>query len=134
MILTFVSFFALWLISLIFIDEILDDGYSLLAGSNLNTVTEVLYGDTSYDDIANEVDETCDIEGFSWTDGFIWVNYDLEIPGYLDSDLENKVSALGLTLTIIEIYIAIRLSQLFEDEMKEEEKEATTASVEITTR
>jgi len=134
--LTFVSFFALWVISLIFIDEILDDGYSLLAGSNLNTVTEAIYGDTSYDDIANEIDETCDIDGFSFTDGFIWVNYDMEIPGYLLSDFADGVSFGGMILTIVELYIVAQLHGLLKKEIEKEEKEQGkgTADVELGTR
>lgn len=136
MILTFVSFFALWMISLIFIDEILDDGYSLLAGSNLNTVTEAIYGDTSYDDIANEIDETCDINGFSFSDGFIWVNYDMEIPGYLLSDFADGVSLCGMILTFIELYIVMKLHDLLKKEIEKEEKKKGkgTADVELGTR
>jgi len=128
------SFLALFLIGLLFVDEVLEDGYSLLAGSNLNTVTELIYGDTSYDDIANEIDETCDIDGFSWTDGFIWVNYDMDIPSYLESDLADKVSLLGLILTFAELYIVIRLHKLLKEEIEQDEKGKETADVEMATQ
>jgi len=101
-----------------------------------NCPSEAIYGDTSYDDIANEIDETCDIDGFSLTDGFIWVNYDMEIPGYLLSDFADSVSLCGMILTFMELYIVMQLHGLLKQEIEKEEKEQGkgTADVELGTR
>ena len=118
-------FVVLGVITSIFVEDILDNGYSLLAGSNLNTVTELVYGDTSTDDIANEIDATCDIDGSSWDDGFIWVNYDMDVPGLLTSGTYNYFDGLGIVLGWIEVLIILRIAccldeRLFENEQEDE--------------
>lgn len=120
-ILTVVTFTGLFLIGFYYVDNILGNGYGLIAGSNLNTITEVVYGEMSADEIANDVDAACDIGGFSWTDGFIWVNYDIDIPWYLTTYLYEWTSALGLSLGLLEMYMVLRLNCCLDEKLYGEE-------------
>lgn len=116
-------FFVLYFISKIFVQDILNNGYSLLAGSTLNTATELVYGDTSTDDIANEIDATCDISGSSWDDGFIWVNYDMDVPGYLTNDTLEILDGWGFSLGLIEVFIILRIACCLDKRLYENEQE-----------
>merc|ERR1711879_229665 len=86
------------------------NGNGLIAGSTVNTIAEEVYGDMSADDIADEVDGTCEIGSASYADGFVWVNYHMDIADYLTSGVYDYTSGLGLTLGIIEIFIIMRLN------------------------
>lgn len=109
-IVTAVIFYLLWWIGFKVVDTVLENGYSLLAGSMLNTATELIRGATSTDDIANDIDETCGVDDNSLVDGFIWINYDMDVADYLTSTIYNETSITGLVLGIMEVVIILRLS------------------------
>jgi len=70
------------------VDNIINDGY----------MVENLYGE----DIGDAVDNTCDINPGN---GFIWVNVNLEVSGYLASAVYEQTSLIGLILGFSQVFI-----------------------------
>jgi len=106
---------ALIIICHVFMDSVLEDGYAL---DSVDSITGLLYGTevSSLDDIADDVDAACDLDGFSWGDeGFIWVNYEMDINSYLTSEFYGEwglyqfVNSFGLLLAMVELVLSIKL-------------------------
>jgi hypothetical protein len=99
---------TLFVICRVFMDSILEDGYAL---DSVDSITGLLYGTevSSLDDIADDVDAACDLDGFSWDEGFIWLNYEMNINSYLTSELYQWVNAVGLLLGTVELLLSIKL-------------------------
>jgi len=115
-ILTILMFIALSTIGIYYVDGIIENGYGLLTGS-ISTVNSLITEcdpggcwDISTGGIANIVDGTCDTWVNSQTDGFVWVNYHIDVSGYLSSHVESAVSILGALLGIVELIIIITLN------------------------
>jgi len=104
----FLMWAALFIICHVFMVRVLEDGYAL---DSVDSITGLLYGTevSSLDDIADDVDAACDLNGFSWDEGFIWLNYEMDINSYLTSELYQWVNAVGLLLGTVELLLSIKL-------------------------
>ena len=82
-------------------------------------------------DIADDVDQACDFDGASWEEGFIWINYDVDVPGYLTSDLLDKVSIIGFIIGLTELVIFCRLHLVKRALRKKEQEEEDVSDREL---
>jgi hypothetical protein len=116
----------LWIVGDVWMDSIIEDGYAL---DSVDSITGLLYGSSAstLDDIADDVDAACDLDGFSWDEGFIWVNYEMDTPSYLTSGVYGWTNAFGFSLGVIELIMFIKIQclnlTLWEHDKEQKEKE-----------
>lgn len=112
--------YALFLANYFWVDSILDNGYAL---KTLDTVSAVVHGDWTLEEIADDVDAVCEIDGFSWTEGFIWVNYNMDVDPYVRSVTYEGLMAIALICSTLQLVLMIRVNYCLKGDLWEYDQE-----------